>query len=54
MALLLRPGDRPEHEDIRNELRAAGLDLGTLEEVGFGNGRNRLWVTREEAAEPAP
>ncbi len=47
MALTLRPGDRPEHEDIRNALSEAGLDLDSLEEIGFGNGRSRIWVTPE-------
>lgn len=46
VAIALVRGERPAHEDMRNELRAAGLNLEQLDEIRMGGGRTRAWVEK--------
>jgi hypothetical protein len=50
VALGMARGDGEEHQRARDQLRAAGLPLDTLEEVNFGRGQNRLFVMKDRPA----
>lgn len=46
VALQLPKGETPAHQEARSALRQAGLDLETLEERRFGQGRSLAWVAK--------
>ena len=45
VAVGLLRGERPVHDDMRSELRALGVAVDELDELRFGRGHTRAWVT---------